>query len=198
MKLMVAGLQPTASITSASPIPGSAPALLEFLEMPTREPDPVRSLLFPAVVLIVGLLATWATGAALRASVQAQDAERFEWAADGLHDSITQRLDAYLAMLRAGAGVFTRPGMPTADQFAVFVERLQLEEAYPGVQGIGFAVRVSEAAVPGLVRTRAAQNAPEFTAWPDDPHVLTREPDTTWWQRTKVRLLAPLIPEWLL
>ncbi len=137
--------------------------------MPTREPDPVRSLLFPAVVLIVGLLATWATGAALRASVQAQDAERFEWAADGLHDSITQRLDAYLAMLRAGAGVFTRPGMPTADQFAVFVERLQLEEAYPGVQGIGFAVRVSEAAVPGLVRTRAAQNAPEFTAWPDDP-----------------------------
>lgn len=38
----------------------------------------------------------------------------------------------------------------------------------------------------------------DASAWPDDPHVRTREPDTTWWQRAKVRLLAPLIPEWLL
>ncbi len=129
----------------------------------------MRSLLFPTVVLCVGLAATWATGATLSAALHAQDAERFEWAADALHDSITQRLDAYMAMLRAGAGMFAQPGLPTAEHFAVFVRRLELQREYPGLQGIGFAIRVPAAEVDQLVRLRAAQDAPDFRAWPDDP-----------------------------
>ena len=38
----------------------------------------------------------------------------------------------------------------------------------------------------------------DASAWENGPHVRKREPDTTWWDRMKVRILSPLIPEWLL
>ena len=38
----------------------------------------------------------------------------------------------------------------------------------------------------------------DATAWESDPHVRKCDPDTTWWERMKVWILSPLIPEWLL
>ena len=38
----------------------------------------------------------------------------------------------------------------------------------------------------------------DASTWQNDPHVLTLDPDTTWWERAKVRILSLLIPEWLL
>ncbi len=38
----------------------------------------------------------------------------------------------------------------------------------------------------------------DASAWQDDPHLHTRDPDTSWWERTKVRTMSLLIPEWLL
>ncbi len=137
--------------------------------MPTRPHDLLRSLAFPVLVLLIGAAATWSVAAALRASAGMQDGERFDVAADALHDSIAQRIDAYVAMLRAGAGVFTHEGLPTSDQFAVFVDRLALDSTYPGVQGIGYAVRLTQADVPDIEAMRAAQGVPEYSVWPVTP-----------------------------
>jgi putative cardiolipin synthase len=38
----------------------------------------------------------------------------------------------------------------------------------------------------------------DASSWQDDPHTLTCEPNTNWWERAKVRILSPFIPEWML
>ena len=135
--------------------------------MSLRPPALLRHAVFPLLVLLVGLLATAVFTIVLRRAIDARDADRFGAAADALHDSITQRVDAYVAMLRAGSGLFTGPALPGADAFATFVERLELDEEYPGVQGIGFAARVRPADVPRVVAGRVADGTTDFRVWPD-------------------------------
>ena len=137
--------------------------------MASRTPAVLRHAVFPVLVLLVGLAATWAVALTLRRSIDGRDAERFNVAVDVLEDSITRRLDAYVAMLRAGTGVFTRPTLPSAHEFGVYVERLELEDTYPGVQGIGFAARVAAADLRRVTARRVAEGREGFHVWPDHP-----------------------------
>ncbi|MGE3511031.1 MAG: hypothetical protein AB7N65_19340, partial [Vicinamibacterales bacterium] len=66
----------------------------------------VRFWAFPAIVLLVGAtvtsVATWQT----ERSLHAQNAERFRAVVDRLLDSVQARVDAYIDMLNAAAGLF--------------------------------------------------------------------------------------------
>jgi PAS domain S-box-containing protein len=70
--------------------------------------------------------------------------------------------------LRAGTGLFRANRTVSAEEFRRFVAQLNLEEKYPGIQGIGFTRRISPA-------DRAAWEAsvrlvhPDFRIWPDHP-----------------------------
>jgi signal transduction histidine kinase/CHASE1-domain containing sensor protein/CheY-like chemotaxis protein len=101
-------------------------------------------------------------------SIDQQDRERFEAAASNLQESISARLDTYVAILRAGAGLVAASEVVSASEFHAFVERLGLRSRYPGIQGVGYSVRIPasrlDAVVAGERRTR-----PEFRVWPEDP-----------------------------
>src|SRR5215467_9764777 len=48
----------------------------------------------------------------------------------------------YIALLRAGSGLFVAGQTVTRDEFRNFVERLEIPQHYPGIQGIGFSMRL--------------------------------------------------------
>ena len=123
---------------------------------------------FPATVLAVGLVFTSLVAWQLRRTIDGQDAERFASAVDRLHDSIQVRLDTYIAMLRAGAGLLaaTDATLPTPPQFAAFVRRLELQSRYPGIQGIGYTMRIPASRLAG-VTARLQPFHPGFRVWPD-------------------------------
>jgi signal transduction histidine kinase/CheY-like chemotaxis protein len=104
----------------------------------------------------------------LRTAITEQDRLRFESAADNLHDTIVARIETYVAMLRAGAGLEAASDVLTRDEFQIFVDRLALRQRYPGVQGIGLTVRIPADRLTAFVSAQR-RDRPEFRVWPEDP-----------------------------
>jgi signal transduction histidine kinase len=122
----------------------------------------------PYLVLAAGLAATAVVAAyAHRASTE-QARLRFENAADGVRHSIESRLDAYIATLRGGAGLFAASDDVRGTEFHAYVSRLELNERYPGIQGVGFTRLVKPHERESIAERVRAQGIP-FRYWPEQP-----------------------------
>jgi signal transduction histidine kinase/CHASE1-domain containing sensor protein/CheY-like chemotaxis protein len=121
---------------------------------------------FPLAVLLIGAGATATVALQMRRTVEAQDLERFEVAADQLLDGIRDRLNTYIAILRAGAGLLAAEEVPTARQFARFTDRLELQARYPGIQGIGYSARIQPDELARVIAGQQRAGNGTFTVWP--------------------------------
>jgi signal transduction histidine kinase len=128
----------------------------------------IRRFRFPLTVLVIALAATALAAALMSRAIQAVDRQRFEVAADGLHDSIIARLETYMGMLRAGAGL-AGASIPSAEEFTAFTDRLELRERYPGIQGIGFTARITPGRLAEMIAAQRASGNATFRVWPDGP-----------------------------
>ena len=97
----------------------------------------------PWLVLAGSLLLTTAAATFVAWSVRQRDQARFENAVHGAQDLITGRVDVYLATLRGAAALFGAMDTVTAEDFGRYVDRLDLQRRYPGIQGMGWSQRVA-------------------------------------------------------
>jgi signal transduction histidine kinase len=128
--------------------------------------SPVRRGLawIPAFILAASLaLALVAAGFASRAA-QERDRLRFDAGVQSIVRAVDARLDAYVAMLRAARGLMAGP--VDRERFRAFVDDLELQTRYPGIQGIGFSARVPAADLDAFVARMRAELGPGFDVWP--------------------------------
>jgi signal transduction histidine kinase len=113
----------------------------------------------------------------VESSGRGRDRIRFDRDALAARQRVASRLDVYIALLRGAAGMLAMDPNLTRDQFARFVGRLDLQQRYPGIQGIGLSLRVSPHEVPALEARLRAEGATNFTVHPDTArpefHVIT-------------------------
>ncbi|MDT5294046.1 MAG: hypothetical protein QOJ76_926, partial [Acidobacteriota bacterium] len=121
----------------------------------------------PYFVLALVVAATAAIAANVRASAEANDRLRFENAVQRTEDNIRNRLETYVGILRAGAGLFAADREVSRDEFRRFVERIELQKTYPGIQGVGYSARVAPQDREGLVAAMHAQGFPDFQIRPE-------------------------------
>ncbi|MDZ7959756.1 MAG: CHASE domain-containing protein [Aulosira sp. DedQUE10] len=114
------------------------------------------------VVLVGTLLLTATAISLLEITAAAQDKLRFQNAVTRTQDNIQNRLDTYTTLLRAGSALFAANQQVSRVQFRAFVERLNLRERYPGIQGIGFSRRVSSEELPALISDMQKQGVKNF------------------------------------
>jgi len=93
----------------------------------------------PVLVVALGVLATAAGGWLIHAVNEARSHERFERAVDEANDAIVNRLETYVAVLRAGAGLFAASKTVDRGEFEAFAGRVELNRRYPGIEGVGYA-----------------------------------------------------------
>ncbi|MDQ3557260.1 MAG: CHASE domain-containing protein [Gemmatimonadota bacterium] len=122
----------------------------------------------PWLILAASLLLTAAAAAFVHLNAEARDQARFENAVRATEDRVAARLDAYVALLRGGSGLFAASGEVTRSEFREYVARLGVEEQYPGVQGIGFSLRIPAAERDSLVAAVRAER-PDFAIQPANP-----------------------------
>jgi signal transduction histidine kinase len=91
----------------------------------------------------------------------ARDELRFRATAEEIRHLILTRIDTYVEVLRATAALFSASETVTEREFQRFVGHLRLDR-YPGIQGIGFAMRVSEA--DGSIPVWPAGERDEYTS----------------------------------
>jgi signal transduction histidine kinase len=99
------------------------------------------------LVLAGSLGLTVAATVFVAVSARGRDDARFANAVQSATDRIAGRLDIYTATLRGGAALFAATPADR-EAFHHYVERLEIQRWYPGVQGIGWSPRIA-AGLPG-------------------------------------------------
>ncbi len=127
--------------------------------------QPTRRLL-PYFVLAVTLLLTSLATYYVAKTAEAKDQLRFENAVGRTQDDIQNRLETYIALLRGGSRLFAASNQVTRDDFRAFVDPIELQRRYPGIQGIGFSIRVMPQEKDALVASMQRQGAENFTIRP--------------------------------
>jgi PAS domain S-box-containing protein len=121
---------------------------------------------WPVIVFATGLLLTAALAWLAAWGGHVRDAGRFDNAVQRTSTSIEAKLEAYIGLLRAGAGYFAGSHSVTREEFRAVANRIQLDKFYPGVQGIGYAQRVAPSERTAFVAAQREGGRPTFDISP--------------------------------
>lgn len=133
------------------------------------KPARSRRISIPYFVLIVTLLLTALASYSVAKTAYSKDRLRFENAVQRATDNIQNRLETYIALLRAGSGLFAAREEVTLPEFRTFVKRLDLENRYPGIQGIGFSMKVRPEEKNAPIASLQRQGTNQVTLYPEYP-----------------------------
>jgi signal transduction histidine kinase len=127
-------------------------------------PSAQRSLV-PYVILVTALIVTGAAARYAHSQIAQQNDLRFVSAASRVSTEIATRVDAYIAMLHGGSGLFAASKRVEFNEFRSYAERLEMSRRYPGVQGIGFSRFVPPQDRKHILQV-IGSHVPAFRFWP--------------------------------
>src|SRR5690554_4960901 len=108
----------------------------------------IKHIPIPIIIFFISLLLTTLSSIYVYESAKREDALELERAALITQQRINDRIFNYTSLLRAGAGMFASDENVNYQEFRDFVGRINLDKYYPGIQGIGFAPRVTPEQLP--------------------------------------------------
>ena len=126
--------------------------------------------LFPAMILLVGILLTMTVWQTVRHQENEKSRVEFERLLQQTADAIQDRLKAHGQVLRGVAGLFSANRLAdknvTRAEFRAFVAALNLNERYPGIQGVGFSKLISPGQLADHQRAIRAEGFPAYALRP--------------------------------
>lgn len=123
----------------------------------------------PYLILLVGLAFTFIVYYYFSKLTLEQDQSRFQKNVQELRDRIRLKVETSITLLRAGTGLFAASDEVAPVEFYRFVQQLDLQKNYPGIQGIGFSKRFTRAEKDDLVRQMRQKVREDFNVQPDGP-----------------------------
>src|SRR5712691_2234408 len=126
-----------------------------------------RRAFIPYLVLAAGLLFTFAVSYYLFQISNDEDQARFRDSVQEIDAATQGRIETYIALLRAGTGLFAAGHSVERNAFKSFVDRLELQKHYPGAQGIGFSMRLSPEEKNATVDSMHREGFQTFKVWPE-------------------------------
>lgn len=139
--------------------------------MSTSEPSqckpPSRRLrgLAPYLMLLVALLITAVCTVYVRQTIAARQRIRFAAAVDSVSRNILDRVETCIDILRGAVGLFAASKQVSHDEFQKYCQSLDIRKRYPGIIGIGYALRIP-AERKQTVEAELQKAIPEFRIWP--------------------------------
>ncbi|MCK6545396.1 CHASE domain-containing protein [Myxococcota bacterium] len=100
--------------------------------------------------------------------VEARDRARFDQVCEETLARIVGRMGRYEALLMGASGLFAASDEVSAKEFAVYVERLEMAEHFPGTQGVGFTQRLLPDELDEFLATER-RTRPDYRVWPEGP-----------------------------
>ena len=142
----------------------------EFLRSKGRLSSSSRGrVLIPYVILLVGFCFTLLVYHYFSKLTHEQDQVRFDRSIQQIQDQVRIKIETSTALLRAGTGLFAASDVVDAGEFGRFVQQIQLEKNYPGIQGIGFSRRFRREEMDSVIATMEREVKEGFGVWPEAP-----------------------------
>lgn len=133
-----------------------------------KQPSALRIFL-PFLILGLGLSFTFLVSFYFSKLSTAQDQSRFNNSVQEINARIKARIQTSIALLRAGTGLFAASDEVDIDEFDRFVQQIELQKNYPGIQGIGFSLRFRPDEKENLILKMRRAGVTHFKIWPDYP-----------------------------
>ncbi|HEX5885173.1 MAG TPA: CHASE domain-containing protein, partial [Pyrinomonadaceae bacterium] len=123
----------------------------------------------PYLILLLGFCFTLLTYHYFSKLTYEQDQIRFESSRQEIEDQLRLRIATSIALLRAGTGLFAASDAVNAGEFGRFVEQIELEKNYPGIQGIGYSLSFRAEDKAKVVADMGRRGVNDFYVWPEYP-----------------------------
>lgn len=123
----------------------------------------------PLALLLVGALVTWRVQVRQQQDQQALEQAHFHAEAAEVVNALERQLQDTVTILRGVAGLFISSEVVTRQEFASYVQMMQLDTEYSGIQGIGFTQWVPAKKVPALEAAIQSEGFPNFVVRPPEP-----------------------------
>lgn len=120
----------------------------------------------PLLILAVGFSQTWLAWSLSHRMETAARSQDFAFHADQVANTIRARLQANEQVLRGVAGLLAADPSTTRGQFRSYVESLRLEENYPCILGVGYALALPGAARDAHELRIRAEGFPDYRVTP--------------------------------
>lgn len=120
----------------------------------------------PWLVLLVSLLVSVFATYITQQETDRASQEAFERRLEKLSFDIYHHLDTYVSTLRAGVALFNASDFVSREEFSAFVETLETDRFYPGIQGIGYAAMISSGDLTRFQAQLVADGFPGFMVSP--------------------------------
>ncbi len=95
-----------------------------------------------------------------------RNAALFNLRVDIAHKAIEKRMIDYAQILKGAQGLIIMSDTVTRKEFEIYVDNLDVEESYPGVQGIGYTLLIQDDSKQQLEAKIRASGFPDFEVWP--------------------------------
>ena len=118
-----------------------------------------------ALAVTLGAASWYSSRRALDEAIE----QRFAFRTDEVTTAIEEQMATYQQVLASGVGLFNASSDVSRDEWRTFVESLALQEKWPGIQGMGFAVPVDPADIASHESVIRAEGFPDYQLNPVEP-----------------------------
>ncbi|MDQ1336786.1 MAG: hypothetical protein QG552_3736, partial [Thermodesulfobacteriota bacterium] len=119
------------------------------------------------IVLLASLLITFNAWYFARGEATKRAQERFDFRVKTIETRIYERLQTYEFLFRGGSGLFATSDEVTREDWRTYVTKLQINQYYPGIQGVGFSKRILPSEKAAHLRQIRGEGFPQYTIKPD-------------------------------
>ena len=118
------------------------------------------------IVLLTSLLITFNAWYSTRGEVTKRAQALFDFRVKIIKRVLYEHLQAYEFLLRGGSGLFAISDEVTREDWRTYVTKLQINQYYPGIQGVGFSKRILPFEKAAHLRQIRSEGFPQYTIKP--------------------------------
>ncbi len=129
--------------------------------------------LAPFAVLLLGLVITFLVWNASTQAARKIQQDKFEFRVNQIVAGISQRLKSYEQVLLGASGLFAASVSVESEEFRDYLAKLRLGDNFPGIQGVGFSLRIPAAEKQRHLEKIRSEGFPDYTLRPEgqrDPY----------------------------
>ncbi len=119
------------------------------------------------IVLVLSIILTVSAWYLAQDYAKKRAQERFDFAVQDAHERILRRMNDYEQILRGGVAFFNASNDVSREDWRLFVRDLQIDQHFPGLQGMGYAVAFDPSETYKIEKMVRAEGFPEFKVHPE-------------------------------
>lgn len=123
--------------------------------------------ILPLVMLMLSLLVTFSLVRDARRVSEKYQQDEFNFRVQEINETIYRRMQLYEQVLRGTQGLFVASAEVSRSEFRKYIDTLDLQRNYPGIEGIGFSLVISPSQKPAHIQAMRRSGFPQYAITPE-------------------------------